>query len=85
MMYSKNLTRYGTGFFPPVKTNAPVKLLHKLIRSSINELEETTWARVRGEKAALDRARSGASFRHIIGRNTVVKNFGISLKNEVMG
>lgn len=42
-----------------------------------------TSTRVREEKAALARARSGARFRHMIGRNTIVKNFGMSLKNEV--
>lgn len=39
---------------------------------------------MRDEKTAQARARSGARFRHMVGRNTVVKNFGISLKNEVM-
>lgn len=52
-------------------------------RSSIDESEGSASVRVRGWEEALARARTGARFRHFVGRNTIRQNFDQSVKDKV--
>eukprot|EP00752_Nemacystus_decipiens_P010152 g9048.t1 len=51
-------------------------------RSSIDESEGLASTRVRGWEEALARARRGAHFRHLIGRNTIRQNLDQSLREK---